>query len=67
MPATSMRSVTRPASFFIGTAGLDADDDGLTLPFAPETFRSALLIYSEDTSRRTGAGCFARAMWFTVV
>lgn len=72
MPATSMRSVTTPASFFIGTArDDDDDDDGFTLPSAPETttasspvgdFRSALLIYSEETSRRTGVGCFARAM-----
>lgn len=62
-----------PASFFIGTAMDDDDDvvDGLTLPFTPGTtdasstdgdFLSALLIYSEDTSRRTGVGCFARAM-----
>lgn len=72
MPATSMRSVATPASFFIGTARDDDDDGGLTIPLAPETaaassfsdgdFRSALLIYSEDSSRRTGVGCFARAM-----
>lgn len=73
-----MRSVTTPASFFggRGTARDDDDsdfDDGLTLPFVPETrgadsstvdddLRSALLIYSEDASRRMGVGCFVRAM-----
>lgn len=75
MPATSMMSVTMPASFF-ATGALSAlllalpppfDTTPLAFPFAASCSlafgaRSCLLAYSDDGSRRTGVACFMRAM-----
>ena len=71
MPATSMTSVTTPASLF--AAGLPTWELS-ALPLAsalallatavslPGAIRSCLLTYSEDGSRRIGVACFERAI-----
>jgi hypothetical protein len=73
MPATSITSVTMPASLFAmrtlspGAWPLVCTLALSTIPFAAtgsllRARRSCLLAYSEDGSRRRGVACFVRAM-----